>query len=353
MNTRSVEYKISGGKLVDPKQIVFKDKKGIGRLPGSRRDLAFFGAENIKRVRLICRDATRDAPTDGYYCQFCVRADNEQQLEPTGKTYRLDVGLKAFYTDSNGYSEPNPRFDRKSEKRLKRFQRRVGSKKKGSAKLLSTRIYICQCGCRLDREENAAHKIWELVLSTVGHTETSVGETGNASGDWSATVAGESLFPQDESLKEESASGYSAECQVLVFSKWEGVIVATASSMNSSASTVELRPSYKLPLALVVIAVALVWWQIAIASAVGLFGLFLAFQAATIRLQFTDSALDVYRSGKLIRQFPYSDWQNWRIFWSKVPILFYFKEVKSIHFVPVLFDARTLRSCLEQKCPIV
>jgi hypothetical protein len=57
----------------------------------------------------------------------------------------------------------------------------------------------------LDRDENAARKIWELAFSTVGHTGTSVGETGNASGDWSATVAGESLFPQDKSLKEASA----------------------------------------------------------------------------------------------------------------------------------------------------
>ena len=78
----------------------------------SRRDLAFFGKENIKRVRFLRR-------ADGYYCQFCIRADNKQQLEPTGKTIGLDVGLKAFYTDSNGYSEPNPRFYRKSEKRSK------------------------------------------------------------------------------------------------------------------------------------------------------------------------------------------------------------------------------------------
>jgi len=60
-----------------------------------------------------------------------------------------------------------------------------------------------------------APNILELALSTVGHTETSVGEAGNASGDWSATVAGESLLPQDGSLKEESASATSAECQFI------------------------------------------------------------------------------------------------------------------------------------------
>jgi putative transposase len=45
----------------------------------------------------------------------------------------LDVGLKEFYTDSNGHSEPNPKFYRKGEKRLKFRQRRVSRKKKGSA----------------------------------------------------------------------------------------------------------------------------------------------------------------------------------------------------------------------------
>ena len=57
------------------------------------------------------------------------------------------------------------------------------------------------------------------------------------------------------------------------------------------------------------------------------------------------------RSDKLIRSFPYSEWLNWEIFWSPVPVLFYFKEVNSIHFLPIIFDAKTLRSCLEQYYP--
>jgi hypothetical protein len=75
------------------------------------------------------------------------------------------------------------------------------------------------------------------------------------------------------------------------------------------------------------------------------------FQAATLRLRFTDTALDIYRSETRIRCFPYQEWQNWRVFWPPVPILFYFKEVKSIHFLPILFDPKMLRTCLEQRCP--
>ncbi len=125
----------------------------------------------------------------------------------------------------------------------------------------------------------------------------------------------------------------------------------TASNTPLSTSTVELKPSYKIPVVLVIAAVPLLLVQPWIGGAIALFGLFLMFQAATVRLQFTDTDLDIYRGERLIRRFPYLEWQNWRIFWDRVPILFYFKEVKSIHFLPILFDPNTLKSCLEQRCP--
>ena len=103
------------------------DRKGIGslKLKGSW-DLWRFDNEQIKRVRIIRR-------ADGYYVQFCVAVDIKEELEPTGNKVGLDVGLKDFYTDSDGNTEPNPRFYRRSSKRLKFYQRRVSRKKKGSS----------------------------------------------------------------------------------------------------------------------------------------------------------------------------------------------------------------------------
>lgn len=120
---------------------------------------------------------------------------------------------------------------------------------------------------------------------------------------------------------------------------------------TATAPTVELAPSYAIPIALILAAVPLLLLQPWLSLPIALFGLFLMVQAAAIRLQFTASALDIYRSQKLIRRFPYAEWQNWRIFWQPVPILFYFREVKSIHFLPILFDANTLKTCLEERCP--
>ena len=125
----------------------------------------------------------------------------------------------------------------------------------------------------------------------------------------------------------------------------------TAATPIDSQQTVELAPSYALPIAIVLGAIPLMLVQPWLSAIVSLFGLFLVFQTVLIRLKFTETALDVYRSDKIIRSFPYREWQNWRIFWPGVPILFYFKEVKSIHFLPILFDAKMLQTCLEQRCP--
>ncbi|MEA5505435.1 transposase [Halotia wernerae UHCC 0503] len=123
----SVEYKTSGWKLADNrKSITFSDKKGIGRLKlKGTRDLHFYQMNQIKRVRLVKR-------ADGVYAQFCIDVDRSEDINPTGKTVGLDVGLKEYYTDSDGVMIENPKFLRRGEKVLKRSQRRVSTKVKGS-----------------------------------------------------------------------------------------------------------------------------------------------------------------------------------------------------------------------------
>jgi putative transposase len=127
-HTRSVEYKTSGWKLsTDKRCLTFTDGFDAGsfKLLGSR-DLHFYAPNEIKRVRVIRR-------ADGYYAQFCINVERTESVVPTGKTVGLDVGLNHFYTDSTGEAVANPRHLRKSEKALKRLQKRVSRKKKGSS----------------------------------------------------------------------------------------------------------------------------------------------------------------------------------------------------------------------------
>jgi len=124
---RSVEYKQTGWKLSETKKrITFTDgfKSGSFKLNGTR-DLNFYQPEQIKRVRIVKR-------ADGFYCQFLINVERSEPQSPTGKAVGIDLGLEFFYTDSEGNQVENPRFLRKAEESLKRLQRRVSKRKKGS-----------------------------------------------------------------------------------------------------------------------------------------------------------------------------------------------------------------------------
>ena len=126
-NSRSVEYKTSGWSLSNGrKYLTITDKFGIGRMKliGSR-NLHFYALRLIKRVRLIKR-------TDGFYAQFCLDVERNENPFATGNKIGIDVGLKHFYTDSNNNIVDNPKFLQKSLKLLKRKQRQLSRKKKGS-----------------------------------------------------------------------------------------------------------------------------------------------------------------------------------------------------------------------------
>ena len=131
--SRSVEYKNSGWKLsADRRQITFTDGFEVGTMDlWSSRDLVWYVAptgapaslteKQISRVRVIRR-------ADGYYAQFLVDWDRTEEHEFQGKMTGIDLGVKEFYTDSEGNTVDNPRYLRKSERRLKMLQRRVSKK---------------------------------------------------------------------------------------------------------------------------------------------------------------------------------------------------------------------------------
>jgi hypothetical protein len=118
-----------------------------------------------------------------------------------------------------------------------------------------------------------------------------------------------------------------------------------------------LSPHYGVSLAVVVLGMACLalqpLWSAAplLALTVGGFGLFLLLQTTLLRLEFSADALLVRRRDTLLRTFPYGDWTSWRLFWPGLPALFYFREKRSIHLLPVLFDPATLQSQLRQRLP--
>ncbi len=91
-NSRSVEYKTTGWSLSDDrKYLTMTDKFKIGKMKliGSR-DLHFYEQKLIKRVRLIRR-------ADGFYAQFCIGVERNQNTASTSQSIGIDLGLNHFY----------------------------------------------------------------------------------------------------------------------------------------------------------------------------------------------------------------------------------------------------------------
>jgi putative transposase len=129
-HSRSVEYKTSGYKLSDDRrQITFTDgfKAGTFDLWCSQKTIVYYSEQQIKRLRVVRR-------ADGYYCQFVIDHEREEKHDFTGSVVGIDLGLKEFYTDSNGNTVENPRFFRKTERRLKKAQRRLSKRHKRGQK---------------------------------------------------------------------------------------------------------------------------------------------------------------------------------------------------------------------------
>ena len=146
---RSVEYKTSGWTLHPTKRrITITDKKGIGELKLlGKWDIHTYNVKDIKRIRLIRR-------ADGYYCQFCLNITVTDVQPKTGKEIGLDVGIESFYTDSNGYQEPNPKFLRKAETSIKKSQRQIYKKVKGSSGRRKARKVYAKKHLKVSRQRN-------------------------------------------------------------------------------------------------------------------------------------------------------------------------------------------------------
>lgn len=67
-----------------------------------------------------------------YYISLCCVDVPVEELEKTGSVVGLDLGIKDFAITSDGGKIENPKFLRKSEKRIKQLQRQLSRKQKGS-----------------------------------------------------------------------------------------------------------------------------------------------------------------------------------------------------------------------------
>ena len=120
---------------------------------------------------------------------------------------------------------------------------------------------------------------------------------------------------------------------------------------SPETNSVIISPSPRLPLLILLLSASL--WFLPLSPwptlVVGLFSLFLLLQTYILKLEFSEEDLVVWRGQEEIRRFPFNEWMSWRLFAPWLPGLFYFRESKSIHFLPILFNPAELQEQLEQR----
>jgi putative transposase len=142
---------------------------------------------------------------DGWYVCFSCAAVAAQPLPLTGEETGVDVGLESFLTLANGEQVENPRHYRKAEKALRRAQRRVSRRKKGShrrrkAVKVLARKHLKVRRQRLDHHHKTARSLVQRY-DTIFFEELQVAN----------------MVQQQHLAKSIADAGWSQFCTILVF----------------------------------------------------------------------------------------------------------------------------------------
>jgi putative transposase len=116
---------------------------------GARLNNGYLVLSKIGRVALRWSRSLEGAPktvtiskdADGWYAIISCVDVPSQPLPPTGRETGIDVGLKVFLITADGQAVNNPRLHRRGEKQLKKAQRVVSRRTKGSH---GRRKAVCQ-----------------------------------------------------------------------------------------------------------------------------------------------------------------------------------------------------------------
>ena len=92
-------------------------------------------------------------PTGKYFVVLNVDFEPEPRSN-AGGTHGIDVGIKEFYSDSNGNTVSNPKYLEKSMRKLVREQRRLSRKQKGSNNRNKQRIKVAKVHEKIINQRN-------------------------------------------------------------------------------------------------------------------------------------------------------------------------------------------------------
>jgi len=148
---------------------------------------------NIKQVY------TKRTPSGRWFAIFSVETESES-LDKTGKAVGLDLNIENYLTDSNGERVEHPHHLLKLQKKLKREQRKLAKKEKGSMNKLKQRFMVAKVHEEVtDKRLDFLHKLsrdyienYDLIavedLSVKEMMESSYNAKNTADSSWSSFI---------------------------------------------------------------------------------------------------------------------------------------------------------------------
>ena len=115
--------------------------------------LGFVKIRQTMDVEKINNVTIEHTPTGKYFAVLNVEFEPQPMSNKGGKI-GIDVGIKEFYCDSNGNMVSNPKYFEKSMRKLKREQRKLSRKEKGSTNRNKQRVKVALVHEKIANQRN-------------------------------------------------------------------------------------------------------------------------------------------------------------------------------------------------------
>lgn len=146
------------------KSYTTNNQKGTIRLVGKYVRLPKIGLVHMKKHRelegLIKSATISQTPSGKYYVSILVEQEDKEKLPFTKNQIGIDLGLKEFAITSNGEMIANPKYLRKTEKKIQKLQRNLSRCQKGSKNREKARVKLVKAYEKItNQRKDFLHKL--------------------------------------------------------------------------------------------------------------------------------------------------------------------------------------------------
>lgn len=123
-------------------------------------------ASYLQKHKNDIRQATlKKIPCGEYYLSIIVDGELTHKVNQTNKAIGIDLGIKDFVVTSDGESFDNPHFKKQQSNKIKRLQRQLSKKKKGSNNRNKARLKLAKLYKKIDdRKQYYLHRISNFII---------------------------------------------------------------------------------------------------------------------------------------------------------------------------------------------